>query len=104
MAQTPPRPPHCCSAATDKVQLAGVLTRLLSPAGVLLTASVGKLALTNGTPSSTVGEVGDKEGEVVDMLATTSLAVCGVAGTSTGTGVTSALGGTGGAGMLALTV
>ena len=72
--------------------------------GVLLTASVGEVALTNGTPSSTVGEVGDMEVEVVVKLATTSLAVDWVVGTNTGTGVTSALGGTGGAGTLALTV
>ena len=84
--------------------MAGVLTRLLSPAGVLLTANTGEVALIDGTPSSAVGEVGDVEGEVVDKLATTSLAVCSVVGTNTGTGVTSALGGTGGAGTLAFTV
>lgn len=38
------------------------------------------------------------------MLATIALAGCVPVGTDTGTGVTSALGGTGGAGTLALTV
>ena len=48
MAQTPPRPPHCCRAATDRVQLAGVLTKPVSPSGVLVAVTADELELTKG--------------------------------------------------------
>lgn len=78
--------------------------RLLSPAAVLVAVTGARVSLTDGTASSTAGEVVDMEGEGVDMFVTMSLAGCWPAGTTTGTAVTSAAGGTGGAGTLALTV
>lgn len=97
LAQTPPRPPHCCKAATDSVQFAGVLTRLLSPSGLL--AAVTAPGLAGAIAAAVLTGV-----TAVVGLLTTALTVAVEAGTTMGTGVTSALAGTGGAGALVFTV
>jgi len=57
LEQTPPRPPHCCRAATDRVQFAGVLTKPVSPSGVLVAVTADELELTEGELELTKGEL-----------------------------------------------
>lgn len=79
------------------MQFAGVLTRLLSPSGLL--AAVTAPGVTGGVASALL-----LGATAVVMFVSTAAAVCVEAGTTMGIGVTSAVGGTGGAGTLVFTV
>ncbi len=98
------------------MQFAGVLTKPVSPSGVLVAVTADELELTEGeltvpdteaSPficevTATVGAVACTAGD--DTLATTVLACCVPVATVAGEGMISALGGMGGAGTLAFTL
>ena len=75
-----------------------MLTKLLSPSGVLLAVMTGLTEVGTVTAAVLVGVA------ALVMLLTTALTVWVEAGTKIGTGVTSALAGTGGAGALLFTL
>lgn len=79
LAHVPPLPPHCCRAATDRVQFAGVLTSALSPSGVLAAVTAAELELAAGEVELTAGEATGLESDASSVTCDVTATVGAVA-------------------------